>query len=166
MAIGVTAPCVLLLCLTSMVFAPPVITGEKKPGKDVENRAFEAGVPFISSTSLFNWTSVPITSLGDVALTVAETLSFTIPSIIPSDAKEVLLYVAVYSGTQAIKEQLTNSKCQDLHPNRKEHLYAKYLMLYTDPEDAVNSNSDNMWFPMPPNCSVLLTLTDKCLCPT
>ena len=158
MAIAVTAACVLLLCLTSMVFAPPVITGEKKPGKDVENRKFEAGVPFISSTSLFNWTSVPISSLGDIALTVPETLSFIIPSIIPSDAKEVLLYVGVYSGDQAIKEQMQSVK---IFTQIGRNTYAKYLMLYTFPENAVNSNSDNMWFPMPPNRSVLLTLTDK-----
>ena len=153
---GTTAWCVLLLlCLASVVFARPVILG-KKPGKDVGKTEFEAGVHFISSASPFNWTSVPITKFGDIPLTVPETFSFTIPSIIPSDAKEVLLYVGVSSGNTI--EQMQSVK---IFTQIGSHTYAKYLMLYTYPQSAINANSDNMWFPMPPNRSVLLTLTDK-----
>ena len=36
--------------------------------------------------------------------------------------------------------------------------YEKYLMVYSWSQDAISTNSDNMWFPMPPNRRVYLTV--------
>ena len=44
----------------------------------------------------FNWTSVPITDIGFTTLLEATTLNFNIPSVIPSDAREVLILVAIF----------------------------------------------------------------------
>ena len=101
-----------------------------------------------------NWISVPPTVIGTTSLKHAATLSFTIPSVVPSNAREVLIHAGFRSGhnnngpLQLIKvfTQIGTTK------------YEKYLMMYSYPQEAYNTNSDNMWFPMPPNRRVYLTL--------
>ena len=101
-----------------------------------------------------NWTSVPFTEIGTTNLKQASTLSFTIPSVVPSSAKEILIHAGFSTGTsnngplQYIKifTQIGTTK------------YEKYLMMLSYPQNAHNTNSDNMWFPMPPNRRVYLTL--------
>ena len=92
-----------------------------------------------------NWTSVPFTEIGTTKLNTAATFAFTIPSVVPSSAKEVLIHAACY--TQGGSLQYIKIFTQIGTTN-----YEKYLMLHT------YSNSDNMWFPMPPNRRVYLTL--------
>ena len=101
-----------------------------------------------------NWTSVPFTEIGTTNLKHAATLSFNIPSVVPSSATEVLIHAGFYTGSsnngplQYIKifTQIGTAK------------YEKYLMMFSYPQSAINTNSDNMWFPMPPNRRVYLTL--------
>ena len=102
----------------------------------------------------FNWTSVAATSIGTSNLQHASTVSFTIPSVIPSSANEVLIHAGVFSGTSnrgpyhdlKIFTQIGSAR------------YEKYLLVYSYPQPAYNTNSDNMWFPMPPNRRVYLTV--------
>ena len=151
---GTTAWCVLLLlCLGSVVFAGPVVLG-KKPGKDVGKTEFEAGMDSTSPNQI----SVPITKFGDIPLNVNTTFTFTVPGVIPCDAKAVLLYVRVSSA--ATTEQMQSVK---IFTQIGSHTYAKYLMLYTYPRVTINNaNSENMWFPMSyPNCSVSVFITYK-----
>ena len=96
-----------------------------------------------------NWTSVPFTQIGTTNLKTAATFAFTIPSVVPSSAKEMLINAACYTtggSLQYIKifTQIGTTK------------YEKYLMLYT--YSGSSGNSDNMWFPMPPNRRIYLTL--------
>ena len=101
-----------------------------------------------------NWTSVPFAQIGTTNLKHAATLSFTIPSIVPSSAREVLIHTAFSTGSsnngpqQFIKifTQIGTAK------------YEKYLLMHSYPQNAINTNSDNMWFPMPPNRRIYLTL--------
>ena len=100
------------------------------------------------------WISIPFTQIGTTNLKHAATLSFTIPSVVPSSAKEILIHAGFSTGTsnngplQYIKifTQIGTTK------------YEKYLMMLSYPQNAHNTNSDNMWFPMPPNRRVYLTL--------
>ena len=101
-----------------------------------------------------NWTSVPFVHIGTTNLKHAATLSFTIPSIVPSSAREILIHAGFSTGSsnngpqQFIKifTQIGTAK------------YEKYLLMHSYPQNAINTNSDNMWFPMPPNRRVYLTL--------
>ena len=164
MAISGTAKsCILLLlCLASVALARPVITDprEVKSAINVEDSKqteLEAGVtctPVLSSSSLYNWTSVPITLIGTTTFHLADTFSFTIPSVIPSDAKEVLLHVGVYNGNDNVPQQNVR-----IFTQIGTNAFNKYLLLYTTPQSAVNANSDNMWFPMPLNRMVFLSLS-------
>ena len=105
--------------------------------------------------SPFNWTSVPITQIGTSNHQHAGTLSFTIPSVIPSSAREVLVYAGVHSGGSNLRGPKKSIKVFTQIGTTR---YEKYLYLYSWTQNAVNTNSDNMWFPMPPNRRVYLTV--------
>ena len=101
-----------------------------------------------------NWTSIAKTQIGTSNLQHASTMTFTIPNIIPSSAREVLIFVGASSGGSnrgpyhdlKVFTQIGTTK------------YEKYLTLYSWNQNAINTNSDNMWFPMPPNRRVYLTV--------
>ena len=101
-----------------------------------------------------NWTSVTKTSIGSSDLRHASTMTFTIPNIIPSSAREVLIFVGIHSGTSDRGPNHDLKVFTQIGTNR----YEKYLTLYSWTQDAWNTNSDNMWFPMPPNRRVYLTV--------
>ena len=101
------------------------------------------------------WTSVPITSIGSTNLRTPSTFAYTIPNVIPSTAEEVLIYAFLQSG--------------NANPNIAQHVkiftqegsssYEKYLFVKSWDQNAINTNSDNMWFPMPSNRRILMTVT-------
>ncbi len=84
-------------------------------------------IPTVQNT----WTSVPITSIGGTDLRHPNTFSFVIPSVIPSTAKNVLIYTIMRCG---------------------------FANLAPMESDAYNTNSDNMWFPMPINQRIYITV--------
>ena len=104
--------------------------------------------------SQYNWTSVPKTSIGTSNLQEASTFSFTIPDIVPSTAKEVLVHAGVFSGHSNTGPYHDLKIYTQTGTNR----YEKYLLIYSWNQQAYNTNSDNMWFPMPPNRLVYLTV--------
>ena len=110
--------------------------------------------PEPSYYSPYNWTSVPMTSIGSSNLQHAATFSYNIPDVIPSTAREVLVHAGFYTGHS------NNGPLQYLkiYTQIETNRYEKYLMVFSYPQSAVNTNSDNMWFPMPPNRLVYLTV--------
>ena len=146
---GTTASCILLLCLALTVQTRPIITWSRNVGR-TEWTGLEAGVNSIPNPS--NWTSVPITKFGNTTFDVADTFSFSLPNVIP-DASEVLVNVGLYTeGSVAVDLQDVR-----IFTQIGTTTYDKYLTLYTS-TSTFNTNSDNMWFPMPPNRRVLLAL--------
>ena len=103
-----------------------------------------------------NWTSVPNTLLGKSDLKEAATYSYTIPDLIPSYAREVLIYAAANIGDSSQGPYTSLKFFIQIGSNT----YDKYLMLYSWNQVAFNSNSENMWFPMPPNRRVYLTVPE------
>ncbi len=94
------------------------------------------------------WTSVPITSIGSTNLRHPNTLSFVIPNVIPSTAKNVLIYTVMHCGHANVANTLhLKVFTQDGSSKR----FEKYLYMLTWSQLAYNTNSDNMWFPMPIN---------------
>ena len=101
-----------------------------------------------------NWTSVTKKYIGSSNLQHASTMTFTIPNIIPSSAREVLIFVGANIGGS------NRGPYQDviIFTQIGTTRYEKYLTLYSWTQNAINTNSENMWFPMPPNRRVYLTV--------
>ena len=119
----------------------------------ISRNSKETPQPPPSWHSPFNWTSVPNTRIGMSDLKEAATFSYAIPTLIPSTALEVLVYVAMNTGD-------TSGGTNDLkiYTQIGTKQYAKYLFAHPFPQPAWNTNSENMWFPMPSNRLVYLTV--------
>ena len=102
-----------------------------------------------------NWTSVPITRIGGTNLRTLSTFSYTIPNVIPSTAKEVLVHASLHSGT-ALSGIPQHVK---IFTQEESNRYEKYLYVLSFNQPAFNTNSDNMWFPMPSNRRIMMVVT-------
>lgn len=102
--------------------------------------------------SPYNWTSVPETLIGNSNLQHAATVSFTIPNVIPSKAREVLIHAGVFARDNYGGSSYYTIK---FFTQIKNYRYEKYVLIYSG---GLNTNSDNMWFPMPPNRRVYITI--------
>ncbi len=108
-------------------------------------------IPIVRAT----WTSVPITSIGSSNLRHPNTFSFVIPNVIPSTAKNVLIYAVMSCGHANVANTLhLKIFTQDGSSKR----FEKYLYMLTLNQNAYNTNSDNMWFPMPINRRIYMTV--------
>ena len=78
---------------------------------------------------------------------VAGTYQHSIPSAIPDTAREILLYATVFCGltTQNIN---TDIAIYTVVGNER---FEMYLRMHGWNQEAINTNSDNMWLPMPSN---------------
>ena len=101
-----------------------------------------------NSSQQTTWTSVPQTQIGYLPFTTTGTFSYQIPAIIPDVADEVLVYVYIQMGTSTPANEVTHVK---IFTEQGENDYAKYIGLRTWSNSAWNTNSDNLWFPMPSN---------------
>ncbi|XP_064395716.1 uncharacterized protein LOC135342785 isoform X1 [Halichondria panicea] len=108
-------------------------------------------IPTVRNT----WTSVPITSIGSTNLRHPNTFSFVIPSVIPSAAKNVLIYALMHCGTAHGSITLHLKVFTQDGSNKR---FEKYLYMLTYKQPAFNTNSDNMWFPMPINRRIYMTV--------
>ena len=109
--------------------------------------------PTVQPSPSVTWTSIPMTKIGGTDLRHAATLAFDIPAVIPSTAKELLVYGYFWNGNA------NNGPVRHLKIYTQEGSdtkYEKYLMSYAYPQSAINTNSDNMWFPMPTNRKIFL----------
>ena len=86
------------------------------------------------------------------------TFSYVIPSVIPSTAKNVLIYAAIFTGIASHVSQHIKVFTQD---GSDKH-YEKYLYAFSTTQHAINTNSENMWFPMPANRRIYMTVTNDC----
>ena len=91
-----------------------------------------------------NWTSVPMTSIGSSQLRHTGTLTYDIPSVIPSGAKEVLVLASVQAGYSGPDR----SHYIKIYTQQNHRQYEKYIMLHSFGQNAWSANSDNLWFPM------------------
>ena len=110
--------------------------------------------PAVQPSPSVTWTSVPITSIGSTNLRTPSTFSYTIPNVIPSTAKEVLIYAILASGS-------ANSNIAQhvkIFTQEGSNRYEQYLYNYGYGRVFVNTNSDNMWFPMPSNRRIMMTV--------
>ena len=92
-----------------------------------------------------NWTSVSMTQIPCANLQHTGTVAYDIPSVIPSSAKEVLLLASARVGSSGPSNRLHYIK---IYTEQNSIQYEKYLMIYSWPNKAHNTNSDNLWFPM------------------
>ena len=106
------------------------------------------------STEPNTWTSVTLTEIGHNDLETPGNYSFEIPSIIPSTASNVLVYLGIRFGG-AITGVSQNFKIFTQDETRH---YEKYLYMLGYYQAAINTNSENMWFPMPADRMVHLTV--------
>ena len=91
------------------------------------------------------WTPVELTFVGALNFDTASTFHFQIPDIIPQTAKEFLLYAYLACGRA---DGLRDSDIV-FYVEHDGLRFEKFLYLRSFPQEAWNTNSDNMWFPMP-----------------
>lgn len=104
-------------------------------------------------TSTVTWTSVPRTEIGTNNLARPETFPYNIPTVIPSTAREVFVFVGAYQGDEYNNRDPDFLKIYTLQGTNS---YEQYLYLMPYFQSAYNTNSDNMWFPMPSNRLIYL----------
>ncbi len=108
-------------------------------------------IPTIRNT----WTSVPLTAIEGSNLRHPNTFSFVIPNVIPSTAKNVLIYTTMLCGHSSVGTTLHLKVFTQDGSNKR---FEKYLYMLTLNQNAYNTNSDNMWFPMPINRRIYMTV--------
>ena len=104
-------------------------------------------------TSTVTWTSVQQTLIGTSDLRSAGTTPYNIPSVIPSTAREVFILVGTFQGDAS---EVGHSDFLKMYTQQGTNSYEQYLYLYSYLQEAVSTNSDNMWFPMPSNRLIYL----------
>ena len=102
-----------------------------------------------------SWTSVPLTQIGSTDLRQPNTFTFDIPSVIPSTANNVLVYAAFSCG---YANRGVSQHIKIYTKDGSEQHYSKYLFMLTYDQYAHNTNSENMWFPMPADHKVYMTV--------
>lgn len=101
------------------------------------------------------WESFNMIQLGSINMRSTSTQSFVIPTAVPSTAKEVLVYVYTYMG--ASQDSSAHLKVYtESSPTRR---FEKYLAIKTYNQGAYATASDNMFFPMPSNRRVYVSLS-------
>ena len=103
-----------------------------------------------------NWTSVTMTSIGSTSSRATGTLAYDIPSVIPSNAKEVLILASAYIGNSGPSGRGHYIK---IYTQQGSQQFEKYIFIMTYPQNAVSTNSDNLWFPMTTGRQVFVELT-------
>ena len=101
------------------------------------------------------WESISLTQLGTINLGSTSTQSYTIPSTVPSTAKEVLAYIYVYMGHSSSLFS-TMEVHTEVNTTRK---FVKYFPLRTYPQSAISAVSENMWFPLTSNRRLYVKLS-------
>ena len=103
-----------------------------------------------------NWTSVTRTRVGSTHSRSTGTLAYGIPSVIPSSAKEVLILASATVGNSGPSGRGHYIK---IYTQQDSQQFEKYIYIVTYPQNAVSTNSDNLWFPMTTGRQVFVELT-------
>ena len=133
-------------------------TTEVRINATVDDRiatAINTTVSAISSESAM-WTPVAKTPIGPegVSLENATTYNFQIPDVIPLTARELLVYASVKCGTAQLGDIIFLN-----HVMRNGLRFEKFLYMHGHEQAAFNTNSDNMWFPVPADRLMHLEIT-------
>ena len=91
------------------------------------------------------WTSVTITRIAFTQLRHTGTLAYDIPSVIPNTAREVLVLVSVTVGNSGPDHRTHQLK---IYTEQDQRQYEKYVFFISRSQNAWNTNSENMWFPV------------------
>ena len=103
-----------------------------------------------------NWTSVRMTNIGSTSSRTTGTLTYDIPSVIPSNAKEVLILASARVGNSGPSSHRHYIK---IYTQQGSQQFEKYIYIVTYPQNAWSTNSDNLWFPMTTGRQVFVDLT-------
>ena len=95
----------------------------------------------------FKWTPIAVMPINETASLVAGTYQHTIPSAVPDTAREILLYATVFCG---LTTPHLNSDIA-LYTVEGDQRFGMYLRMHGWGQSAINTNSDNIWLPMPSN---------------
>ena len=144
-----------------------IIEEKDKKIKELEQRVQSLETKYTPQLELKSdilWHPLPLdasTRLGGFSAGTPQgcTYQFQLPmNLIPGDAKEVLLHVAVCMGSS-----LPNPQSYWLGVYVKDGVttYSKASRLTTTKQNAFNDNSENMWFPMPADHSVYLEVAKR-----
>ncbi len=106
---------------------------------------------------LATWTPVNLTYIGkaDFGAGTTATFHFQIPDIIPDSASEFLLYATLNCGYSDNIDMRANII---FYVERKGIRFEKFLLMHGYYQDAWNTNSDNMWFPLPADRQIHLEI--------
>ena len=127
---------------------------ELKTAKEYEDTCNSSVLP-LTTAQHYSWVPVPKTWIGAAYLDDVGTVTFTIPSVIPSTAREVLIYAGAYTGYIYPVNLISDLK---IFTQIGTCRYEKYLLMLSMNQHAFNTNSDNMWFPMPSDRRVYVTV--------
>ena len=144
------------MCHHSTPFSKGTCRFAQKKLNDLQQAIDTSCTCYVTETVPNTWTSLPLTYIGGTDMQYPGTLAYVIPSVIPSTAKNVLIYVILYTSSANSKYQSIKIFTQDGSNKR----YEKYLFSYSYPQNAINTNSGNMWFPMPANRRIYMIVTD------
>jgi hypothetical protein len=136
------------LCSSSTTVPPVIVTSEPPV---VQPQQCDCG-------RVVNWTSVSMTVIGQSTLQHTGTITYDIPSLIPSSAKEVLVLVSVRVGYTSPSDLGHYIK---IYTEENSQQYEQYIYLYSYRQNAYNTNSDNMWFPMTSGRQVFMKLSSS-----
>ena len=106
------------------------------------------------------WTPVPKTSIASEVLihpSSTRYLAYHLPSVIPSSAKAVLIFVTLECG-RAHRDITQDVQIFTEGEGGYPH-YVKYIYVHSYNQDAWNTSSENMWFPMPANRKIFMQYT-------
>ena len=90
-----------------------------------------------------------------LSLENATSYNFQIPNVIPLTARELLVYASVKCGTARLRrfgDIILYVMCNGLR-------FEKLLYMHGHEQAAFNTNSDNMWFPVPADRLMHLEIT-------
>jgi hypothetical protein len=122
-------------------------------------KAMNTTINAVSSESAM-WTPVDKTIIGPGRITLEDgtTYSFQIPSVIPLTAREFMVYAIVKCGWVPLERSSIESEVifYVMHNGLR---FEKFLYMYSLEQGAWNTNSDNMWFPMPADRLIHIEIT-------
>ena len=84
----------------------------------------------------------------------AQTHPFSIAGIIPDTATQFLVYATIHCGGNLVEPNVFVDV--SIFVNIDGMRLSKYLEVVGYPQDAYNTNSDNMWFPVPSTMTVFV----------
>ena len=107
----------------------------------------EAVQNLCASVTSVSWTSVARTGIGHTFLNGSNfgEVPFLIPEIIPYDAKEVLVVAVAQVGNTKPVNQAHLIK---IYTRQNSEQYEKYIYIVPYPQNALVTNTENLWFPM------------------